>query len=109
MEDDRTVEFEGEFELKFKDFPHSRRNLPLLETIQPDLPYSKPGFGLKSPADLIDSIIRTFDHSIISQRFPRMHADEVASDQELAYRRIAARHMAMRISQPPKPSKPNQT
>lgn len=33
-----------------------------------------------------------------------MHADEVASDQEFTHRRVAARHMAMRIRHFPKRS-----
>ena len=104
VEDDRTIELKGELQLGLEELAHPWRNFTLFQPIQPDLPDSKIGFGLKSSEDPVDSIIRTFDHSIISQRFPRMHADEIASDQELADGRVTARHMAMRIRHLPKRS-----
>ena len=97
MKDNRSTKFKRELQLALEYFTHPRRDLALLQPIQPDLPDSKPGFGPKSPADLTHSIIRIFDYSIISQRLPRMNADEVASNQEFADRRIAAGNMTMRI------------
>ena len=104
MQNDRSMELKGELQLDLEYFAHPRRNLTFLQPIKSDLSNSKHGFGLKPPANLVHSIIRIFNYSIISQCLPRMHADEVATDQELANIRIAARHMTMRVGHLPKRS-----
>ena len=102
VEDDRTIELKGELQLGLEELAHPWRNFTLFQPIQPDLPDSKIGFGLKSSADLTHSIIRIFDYSIISQRLPRMHSDEIPPDQKFPDRRISPRDMTMRISHRPK-------
>ena len=95
MEDDGTVKLRGKAQLKLKSFPHTLGNCSVFEPIKSDFTDPKPKIFLqplpKSSKHLIP------DPRSLIPRIPRMHADEVAPDQELAHRRIAARHMAMRV------------
>ena len=108
MKDNRTSKFHGKAQLRLEYFTHLRRNLTHLQAVKSYFTDTETRIGLKrTPQPRQRST--AFDGRRLPQTFPRMHTDEVTPDQELSDRRIAAGNMAVRISQPSKPSKPNQT
>ena len=101
MQNNRPVKFHSEFQLNFKCLPHTWCDRLALEPIQPDLTDAKPRIFLK----LLPKLCNLFPHfsslfplpSSLFPCIPRMHANEVAPDQELAHRRVAARSVTMGV------------
>ena len=93
MQNNRSMELDGYLELPFKNLSRNRRDVFLLQSVESN--FSDSQAGIRNQAFAKGCLI-PHPPSLIP-RFPRMHADEVASDQELAHRRIAARHMTVRV------------
>ena len=94
VKDNRTVKFNRKLQLRFKNLAHQWRNVLVFQAIQTNLANTQPRI-LKHPLSEHNHLI-PHPPSLIPYN-PRMHADKVATDQEFAHRRVAARHMAMRI------------
>ena len=105
VQDNGTAKFQSHAQLTLKHLAHSWRNVLIFQAIQPDLAdtgkkvWKVWRFAVWNVWICQFITQPTFLTSQTSQTFPRMHADEVAPDQELADGRIPARHMAMRIRQ----------
>ena len=109
MEDDGTVELERERKLRGEELAHLGRNRLLLQPVEPDLAHAEPRIRRELFAKPLANAPGTFgNHSTIPQlkgiargasapRLPRVNADKVATDQELADGRVAAADVAMRV------------
>ena len=101
MKDDRAVKLKGEPQLNFKSLPHTWGDRPVLEPIQSNFTNANLRILLK----LLPKLRSLF--SLPSSLFPcipRMHADEVATDQEFADIRIATGNMTVDVGHLPKRS-----
>ena len=92
VEDDGAVKFEGELQLSLEDFAHARRNRLRAQPVETDL---------ANAGEKVWEVweVNTFQTFLF--RFPRVYADEVASDEQLANRRVVAGYMAMCVSHCP--------
>ena len=93
MENNRTAKFDSEAKLRFENLAHPRRNVLVLETVETDLPNPELRIRQQPPPQLFTH------HSYIftSLSIPRMYAEEMLADDELANRSIPAADMTMDI------------
>ena len=95
MKNHRTMKLRGKTQLKFKNIPHELGNRPILEPVKSDFTDAK-AWILSNPKPKHPQIPFPVTCSLFPC-IPRMHADEVAPDQEFADRRIAAGNVTMGI------------
>ena len=90
--------FRSELQLGFERLAHALRNYPILKPIKSNFADSKSRILLQPPLERDHHLIPV-PRSLIP-RFPRMHADEVAPDQELADGRVAAGNVTVDVGHP---------
>ena len=89
------MKLEGKRELSLEHFAHKRRNVSHFETVEANLADTSSGVGNELGTKLpFYFTLYTFNFTLF-QRLPRVDAEEVAANNKLAHRRVAAGNMAV--------------